>query len=232
MATRCRASSWWWPERNKETRHVQSASTRSPGAGQAAVPREAGGRQKAQRHGDGGLARRPVVRGVGPLGENGAITDMPEPMGGKAAGSNPGWLLRAGMASCAATAIAMRAAMQGIALTTLEVKVRKRIRTRAASSAFPMFRPHSAICACRSGSAPTASTRRGCASWRPGAKPTRRSAARCGRIRPWPSTCRSSDPLPDQYLIDVKSVTTVASEMALPPPPLGSTTLPPGLKMR
>jgi uncharacterized OsmC-like protein len=44
-------------------------------------------------------------------------------MGGKAAGSNPGWLLRAGIASCAATAIAMRAAMQGIALTTLEVKV-------------------------------------------------------------------------------------------------------------
>jgi uncharacterized OsmC-like protein len=52
-----------------------------------------------------------------------AVTDMPEPMGGKAAGSNPGWLLRAGIASCAATAIAMRAAMQGIAITTLEVKV-------------------------------------------------------------------------------------------------------------
>lgn len=52
-----------------------------------------------------------------------AITDMPEPMGGKAVGSNPGWLLRAGMASCAATAIAMRAAMLGIALKTLEVKV-------------------------------------------------------------------------------------------------------------
>ena len=34
-----------------------------------------------------------------------AITDMPEPMGGNAAGSNPGWLLRAGMASCAATKI-------------------------------------------------------------------------------------------------------------------------------
>src|SRR5262245_47859008 len=48
---------------------------------------------------------------------------MPEPMGGNAAGSNPGWLLRAGMASCAATAIAMRAAMRGIAITTLAVKV-------------------------------------------------------------------------------------------------------------
>lgn len=58
----------------------------------------------------------------GPAAER-AITDMPGPMGGAGAGSNPGWLLRAGMASCAATAIAMRAAMLGIALKTLEVKV-------------------------------------------------------------------------------------------------------------
>lgn len=59
---------------------------------------------------------------AGPAGEK-AVTDMPEPMGGTGSGSNPGWLLRAGMASCAATAIAMRAAMQGIALRTLEVNV-------------------------------------------------------------------------------------------------------------
>ncbi len=52
-----------------------------------------------------------------------ATTDMPEPMGGSGNGSNPGWLLRAGMASCAATAIAMRAATLGIALSTLEVNV-------------------------------------------------------------------------------------------------------------
>ena len=58
----------------------------------------------------------------GPAGEK-AVTDMPEPMGGRGAGSNPGWLLRAGMASCATTAIAMRAAMLGIALRTLEVSV-------------------------------------------------------------------------------------------------------------
>jgi uncharacterized OsmC-like protein len=58
----------------------------------------------------------------GPAAER-ATTDMPEPMGGTGAGSNPGWLLRAGMASCAATVIAMRAAMLGIALKTLEVKV-------------------------------------------------------------------------------------------------------------
>jgi uncharacterized OsmC-like protein len=58
----------------------------------------------------------------GPAAER-AITDMPEAMGGAGAGSNPGWLLRAGMASCAATAIAMRATMLGIALDTLEVRV-------------------------------------------------------------------------------------------------------------
>ena len=59
---------------------------------------------------------------TGPGAES-AITDMPQSMGGAGAGSNPGWLLRAGMASCAATAIAMRAAMLGIALKMLEVKV-------------------------------------------------------------------------------------------------------------
>ncbi len=59
---------------------------------------------------------------AGPAGEK-ATTDMPEPMGGGGAGSNPGWLLRAGMASCAATAIAMRAAILGIQLRTLEVNV-------------------------------------------------------------------------------------------------------------
>lgn len=58
----------------------------------------------------------------GPAGER-AITDMPQPMGGNGEGSNPGWLLRAGIASCAATAIAMRSAMMGIALKTLEVRV-------------------------------------------------------------------------------------------------------------
>lgn len=59
---------------------------------------------------------------LGPAAER-AVTDMPDAMGGTGAGSNPGWLLRAGMASCTATAIAMRAAMLGIELNTLEVKV-------------------------------------------------------------------------------------------------------------
>lgn len=59
---------------------------------------------------------------TGPSGEK-ATTDMPEPMGGSGAACNPGWLLRAGMASCSATAIAMRAALSGIELRSLEVTV-------------------------------------------------------------------------------------------------------------
>jgi uncharacterized OsmC-like protein len=48
---------------------------------------------------------------------------MPKPMGGEASSPNPGWFLRASMASCAATAIAMRAAVLGIAIDRLEVAV-------------------------------------------------------------------------------------------------------------
>jgi len=51
------------------------------------------------------------------------VTDMPSPMGGGGSAPNPAWFLRAGMASCAATVIAMRAAKLGVALTTLEVTV-------------------------------------------------------------------------------------------------------------
>jgi len=51
------------------------------------------------------------------------VTDMPPPMGGGGSAPNPGWFLRAGMASCAATVIAIRAARLGIALTALEVTV-------------------------------------------------------------------------------------------------------------
>lgn len=50
-------------------------------------------------------------------------TDMPNTLGGSATAPNPGWYLRAAVASCTATVIAMRAARLGIALTTLEVSV-------------------------------------------------------------------------------------------------------------
>ena len=49
------------------------------------------------------------------------VTDMPTPVGGNAAAPTPSWFLRAAWASCAATAIAMRAAELGISLTWLEV---------------------------------------------------------------------------------------------------------------
>jgi uncharacterized OsmC-like protein len=59
---------------------------------------------------------------TGPNGET-LRTDMPPAMGGAASAPNPGWVLRAALASCTATAIAMRAAKLGVDLTTLEVTV-------------------------------------------------------------------------------------------------------------
>lgn len=53
-------------------------------------------------------------------------TDMPEAIGGDDSGPTPGWLLRAGLASCAVTRIAMEAAARGITLTTLEAHVTSR----------------------------------------------------------------------------------------------------------
>ena len=48
------------------------------------------------------------------------VTDMPAGVGGGASAPTPGWIVRAAWASCAATAIAMRAAELGIKLTRLE----------------------------------------------------------------------------------------------------------------
>ena len=49
------------------------------------------------------------------------VTDMPVALGGEGSAPTPGWLIRAALASCAATTIAMRAAELEIALTMLEV---------------------------------------------------------------------------------------------------------------
>src|SRR5690348_9060096 len=49
------------------------------------------------------------------------VTDMPAPVGGGGTAPTPGWLIRAALASCAATTIAMRAAELDMALTRLEV---------------------------------------------------------------------------------------------------------------
>jgi uncharacterized OsmC-like protein len=50
-------------------------------------------------------------------------TDMPRGVGGGGTATTPGWLMRAGLASCDATCIALRAAAQGIELSALEVVV-------------------------------------------------------------------------------------------------------------
>jgi uncharacterized OsmC-like protein len=60
--------------------------------------------------------------------ENGTqiATDMPSELGGSGDKVTPGWLFRAGFASCAATTIAMAAARSGIALQALEVRASSR----------------------------------------------------------------------------------------------------------
>jgi uncharacterized OsmC-like protein len=69
---------------------------------------------------------------VGSLHPSGARvpTDMPAELGGSGDHVTPGWLFRAGLASCAATRIAMAAAAEGIELDTLEVVGRSRSDTR------------------------------------------------------------------------------------------------------
>src|SRR3990172_7092209 len=61
-------------------------------------------------------------RAEGPSGAT-LISDMPKAIGGGGAAPTPGWLLRAALANCDATVIAMRAAQLGTTLTTLEVTV-------------------------------------------------------------------------------------------------------------
>lgn len=53
-------------------------------------------------------------------------TDMPVELGGAGDAPTPGWFLRAGLASCAATRIAIAAAEAGIELTALEVRASSR----------------------------------------------------------------------------------------------------------
>jgi uncharacterized OsmC-like protein len=57
-------------------------------------------------------------------------TDMPAQLGGSGTQVTPGWLMRASLASCAATRIAMTAAAAQIELAMLEVSVTSRSDTR------------------------------------------------------------------------------------------------------
>jgi uncharacterized OsmC-like protein len=58
------------------------------------------------------------------------LTDMPTELGGSGDQVTPGWLFRAGLASCCATRIAMGAAAAEIELTMLEVSASSRSDTR------------------------------------------------------------------------------------------------------
>ncbi len=57
----------------------------------------------------------------GPKGE--IATDMAQSVGGAASAPSPGWLMRAALASCDASLIAIEAARDRVELTTLEVVV-------------------------------------------------------------------------------------------------------------
>jgi len=58
-------------------------------------------------------------------GRNGeeAITDMPPSIGGEGSAPSPGWLMKAALATCTATVIATKAALEGFELSTLEVSI-------------------------------------------------------------------------------------------------------------
>lgn len=69
-------------------------------------------------------------------------TDMPEEMGGTGDQVSPGWLFRAGVASCAATSIAMMAVREGIALDRLEARVES---TSDARGMFGLLEPDGTV---------------------------------------------------------------------------------------
>ncbi len=59
-----------------------------------------------------------------------AVTDMPAELGGSGDQPSPGWLLRAALAACAVTRIAMAAAEAGIHLHTLQAQADSRSDAR------------------------------------------------------------------------------------------------------
>jgi len=62
------------------------------------------------------------VRIEGPDGAS-LLTDMVPSVGGEGSAPSAGWLLRAALASCVATLVAMRAAQRGVELAGVEVSV-------------------------------------------------------------------------------------------------------------
>ena len=70
-----------------------------------------------------------MIRTTGP-NEQVIITDMPKTVGGGGTAPTPGWFMQAALATCNATGIAMKAAREGIKLTTLEVSIDTESDTR------------------------------------------------------------------------------------------------------
>jgi uncharacterized OsmC-like protein len=93
---------------------VQAVVTRRPEAGlhedAAATARWQGGLQVEAWHAEGERVH----------------TDMPGELGGTATHPTPGWLLRAALASCLTTRVAMEAASEGLDLAELEVRAESR----------------------------------------------------------------------------------------------------------
>lgn len=58
------------------------------------------------------------------------LTDMPVELGGSGDQVTPGWLFRAGLASCATTSIVLAAAAEGIPLAALDISVGSRSDVR------------------------------------------------------------------------------------------------------
>jgi uncharacterized OsmC-like protein len=97
---------------SKAMQRVRAILARRPGAGVHAD-------EPAIAHWDKGM--RVVARHA-----NGTelTTDMPVELGGSGDQVTPGWLLRAGLASCLATRIVMEAAAAGISIARLQVLAR------------------------------------------------------------------------------------------------------------
>ena len=99
-------------------RRVEATLKRRPQAGlhddAPATAHWAGGLRVVTRHADGSEF----------------TTDMPAEFGGRDDRPTPGWLFRAGLASCAVTRLAMAAAAEGIELDTLEVRACSRSDAR------------------------------------------------------------------------------------------------------
>src|SRR5689334_16202272 len=69
------------------------------------------------------------------------MSDMSKSVGGAASAPSPGWLLRAALAACDATLVAMEAARDGIELTDLQVSVESESDFRGVLGVEPTVQP-------------------------------------------------------------------------------------------